>query len=521
MSWVKFYVKTHNYLGLGLSLFFFLLFGSGIVMMFVGYPIYQDLQRFPDLPSLDGTSLNFSVQRAFRESGLESHPLSIRLNTLQDRPVYRFEGSDGSYRMVFADNGELLKEVDSSRARRTVQWFMSINHIEGSVRAHGKMTDVDAWTTNPSFSGSPHWPFYKYELGDSEGTQLYVSSETAEVFHKTIFWQRFWGYLGPVIHYFYVPIDLRQFPNYWFGVVVFISGFGTILCALGLIIGVIFFRWEQLGRWLSRWLPGKTKQPTKSMLSFTGWLYWHNFLGMLFGVITFTWIFSGMMSMNPLNLHSPTPTETERFRWTGEDLSFGGLTTTFHNALDACRSEIDVKEIRLHQLAGNAYYYCLESPTSTRLVFDAEEADAHQYFSAEQLKLYAPELMPDWDITEFSWLQNYDSYYQLGRSERIGDQVKRLPVLRVKINDPSQSWFYIDPSSGSLISHFRTESRLNRWLFDGLHTLDFSWLHERRRALWWTVMLFFMIGGIGLSSTSVWLTLRWFWKKTIQNTANY
>ena len=87
MSWVKFFVKTHNYLGLGLSLFFLLLFGSGIVMMFVGYPIYHDLQRFPDLAALDGTSLNFSVQRAFRQSGLESPPQSIRLNTLQDRPV--------------------------------------------------------------------------------------------------------------------------------------------------------------------------------------------------------------------------------------------------------------------------------------------------------------------------------------------------------------------------------------------------------------------------------------------------
>lgn len=130
-------------------------------------------------------------------------------------------------------------------------------------------------------------------------------------------------------------------------------------------------------------------------------------------------------------------------------------------------------------------------------------------FAGEKLKKRVSRLLPEYDVQNVDWLEEYDSYYHYGRSERIGDKVKRLPVLRVKFNDPRKSWFYLDPYSGDLLSHFKTGSRLNRWVFDALHTLDFAWLHEKNRWFWWIIMGTFMLGGLVLSLTGVWLTAKW------------
>ena len=32
---------------------------------------------------------------------------------------------------------------------------------------------------------------------------------------------------------------------------------------------------------------------------YPGWLRWHHYAGLLFGVVTFTWTFSGLLSMDP------------------------------------------------------------------------------------------------------------------------------------------------------------------------------------------------------------------------------
>lgn len=92
--------------------------------------------------------------------------------------------------------------------------------------------------------------------------------------------------------------------------------------------------------------------------------------------------------------------------------------------------------------------------------------------------------------------------------------------MRIKFNDSANSWYYIDPHSGSILSRYRADSRTNRWLFDALHTLDFAWLHEHRHVLWWVFMIVLMAGGTVLSFTSLWLTLKWLWKQLPFSEAN-
>ncbi|HEX6994425.1 MAG TPA: hypothetical protein VF339_09805 [Gammaproteobacteria bacterium] len=60
---------------------------------------------------------------------------------------------------------------------------------------------------------------------------------------------------------------------------------GTFLAAVGLYVGVARFR--RRGR------HGRPGSP------YFGWWYWHHVSGLVFGVLALTWVFSGLMTMNP------------------------------------------------------------------------------------------------------------------------------------------------------------------------------------------------------------------------------
>ena len=62
---------------------------------------------------------------------------------------------------------------------------------------------------------------------------------------------------------------------------------------------------------------------------------------------------------------------------------------------------------------------------------------------------------------------SYDSYYYSRQ------RLTPLPVLRVKFADPGETWFYIDPATSQMLSQIPRLARVERWLYNGLHSLDF------------------------------------------------
>ncbi len=50
------------------------------------------------------------------------------------------------------------------------------------------------------------------------------------------------------------------------------------------------------------------------------------------------------------------------------------------------------------------------------------------------------------------------------------------PMFRIACGD---IWFDIDGATGALVNRLDPSRRAWRWLFGGLHTLDFSWLSQR------------------------------------------
>ena len=88
----------------------------------------------------------------------------------------------------------------------------------------------------------------------------------------------------------------------------------------------------------------------------------------------------------------------------------------------------------------------------------------------------AHEAMPDARVLDAVWLSGYDSYYY----DRHG--MKPLPVLRVRYDDPRKTWLYLDPQHGAAVLKQERLTRLNRWLYHGLHSLDVPFLYYRRPA---------------------------------------
>jgi hypothetical protein len=108
--------------------------------------------------------------------------------------------------------------------------------------------------------------------------------------------------------------------------------------------------------------------------------------------------------------------------------------------------------------------------------------------------------MPGFEPREVTWLTTYDAYYYDKADGR------RLPVLRVTFDDPERTWLYLDPHDGALVQREVRLSRAERWLYHGLHSLDFPWLYQNAVA-WLALVIVLSGGGIVLTVTA--LVIAW------------
>ncbi|WP_200931149.1 hypothetical protein [Duganella sp. Leaf61] len=190
------------------------------------------------------------------------------------------------------------------------------------------------WTAAQGFN--PCRPLVRVELDGDDGLELYVSPGAAEVVGETRRAERAWNWVGAIPHWIYFT-ELRRWPERWHHVVVWLSLPGMLLAATGLIIGV----WQLfLNR--SRSIPYRTF-----------WMRWHHILGLAVGVITLTWIFSGLMSMNPFSVFSPRgATANEQRRRSGQEVA-AQLSPAAALRLAA---PLKVRELETLRFNGQAWY---------------------------------------------------------------------------------------------------------------------------------------------------------------------
>lgn len=508
----------HRWAGIVLCLFFALWFVSGIFMMYVEFPQLTRLERLAGARPLEFSAATLTPADAVAKlragdftrkatpSGFE--PLAVaepnapvilravRLAMIAERPAYVIHADNGAQpRVVFADTGDVLRDVTKQAGAEAATAFVRRSGARlGERLAFRGEVQTDQWSVSSALND--HRPLLRYALNDPADTVLYVSSTTGEVVRDTHRTERVLNYFGAVTHWIY-PTFLRKYPLLWEWIVDVLSGVGVVLAITGLWIGLL--------RWNRRARPGKPQVPYKGLMR------WHYFTGIVFGVVTVTWVFSGLLSMNPLNLNPP------RRAGADQQLVFTG------KALTAADFELPAQgfgnlaiEAELIHYAGQPFYRVIDRDGRTRMVSGSSRAVTLPEAAAMMAR--AHELIPEAPLLEAALLTAYDNYYYSRRPEQ-GE--RPLPVIRVRFADDEHTWFHLNPVTGQILDRSTRTNRIYRWLYNGLHSFDIWWLWERR-PLWDVCVIAFSLGGLLLSVIGIvigWRRLRYRSKRRVASPA--
>ena len=461
-------------------------FISGIAMMYVRMPAVTPAERYAHLPALGSDIVHVSIGEAAAIAGVTS-PVPVQLVMLGERPVYRFGGLSPA--TVFADRAEKLEVVTAKQAQLFAAAYAP-DHAR-TLQYGGMVVIPDQWT----LQSRTHLPLHRISLRDDAATELYVSSRTGEVVMETTRSERILAYVGPISHWLYLPILRRNGPL-WNAVIIWSSIAGCFLCITGLVAGLLRFapfrRFSICGK--------------QAMSPYVWLMKWHHYLGLIFGAMTLTWTFSGLLSMGPFPLLSSDGVTLEQRRAViGTPPALDTTTLgSMQAAIGAATQSLSPKELSLITFRSAAYWIASESPTRRVCIPATHSGQAMPSFDRSLMETIAREAMPSVAVSDLVWIDEYDDYYY----DRT--RTRTLPVLRARYADAEQTWMYLDPTRGSIALVVRRRDRLNRWLYNGLHSLDFAWLRNRR-PLWDAVVILLSLGGIAGVATSLlpaWRRLR-------------
>ena len=455
LDWRRAVVFTHRWLGIAGCLLFIAWFASGIVMMYAQMPELSAAERAARRPPLDFSTAKFSPHDAL--AGIPPFSL-IRLGMLNGRPVYR-ASTDGGWVTVFADTADRFVALNDVSAVDEAKRFAS--SAAATIQYDGRLTEPDQWTLQHSRS----LPLHRVALGDDDDTKVYFAERTGDIVLKTTAATRRTAYVGAVLHWLYFT-PLRRHHELWTATIICLAALGTLMCLLGLVWGVY----------------------SLSRGPYRGWLRWHHYIGLVFGAASLAWIFSGLLSVDPWNWHADTnPTSAQRRAFGGGSLRLDDLTLADINA----RVPAGAKDADIVPFLGRPRFVVDGKPDAPIARLDLEHAIAAA--------------MPGVRVADIAWLDEYDAYYY----DRAG--ALPLPVVRARFDDPVATWLYVDPARGVPLRKEERSSRVNRWLYHGLHSFDFPFLYHRR-PLWDIVMIALILGGMGSALTAVAPASRRLWR---------
>jgi hypothetical protein len=166
-------------------------------------------------------------------------------------------------------------------------------------------------------------------------------------------------------------------------------------------------------------------------------------------------------------------------------------------ALQETGASFHTRELWLTSVMGQSAYLATANPEQTMLVpvLGRATAELDRKEIVDVLRVAARPFA----IREVRLVTQYESYY-LDRHK-----VLPLPVILVRFSDPERSTYYIDPKTARIIERYNSHSRWNRWLYHGLHSMDFPWLYKYRPS-WDVLLLLLLTGGTGLCVTSLMLS---------------
>ncbi|MEH6911416.1 MAG: hypothetical protein V7459_12580 [Oceanicoccus sp.] len=472
----------HRYLGIAASLVLLLWSLSGIVMVYKQYPVLDHFEKISLLENLHFDQccelkyLSF-LARDFSKASVEM---------LAGDPVVRLKTNDNTLLTYALNGGVFINAISEERARVIANQFIRDGQMEGEISGFQSIHS-DQWTIDSQYH--PHRPLYKVAVNDEFDTELYVSSYNGEIVQLTNASQRMWGYLGPVVHWIF-PQILRENNILWRSVVIGLAVIGIFLTATGLVVGFKQLKVNGSGA------EGESRSPYRSVHLF------HHYLGLVFGVFALAWVASGLLSMNPQGLLISDSAELETQRLQQRFLAIDDMALVLGDR-EFQRLSNDYVRVDFSMLSGKLSMVAFTADGTQHLL------DTNNYepvsFPREALQILAKKLQPDFPVVSQQLLPQADDYYY-SRHQPV-----EFPIYRVVLGDIQGSRYYLSPVSGEIVMKVDREARWYRWLFYGLHRLDFSAItrSEPTRNFF---MLLLLAGVSGLCGTGTWLAARRVWK---------
>lgn len=450
---------------------------TGFVMLYVDYP------RLLPAEQLRGLSpLHLPAGRGWAQIPLAADTAltSARIEMVAGRPVLRVVPETGDGRAIWQmrasplsfdlENGAALSPLSPERLSTVATEFGHNFGIDGPPTAITPIS-VDQWTVQAFRANSP---LYRVDYADTKGSTAYIAGRTGEVVQQTTRFERLWGWLGAVPHWLY-PTVLRQNPAAWSQVVIWVSLTGCFLTFTGMWIGISRLR---------RGKDGGVRSP------YRGLWWWHHTAGLVFGLLTLTWVGSGLFSMSPWGVFDSDAGQAERHRLAGT-MDWSAL----HGTL-AQLSELPPGTVRVESAPLGGKMALVAIAADGRMVRIDGAGKPAPLIKAE----LAMALQDGPRVVSLSLLPDGDDYYYAHK------EPVRLPVWRAVLADPQATRLYIDAVSGTLLRTVDGPGRAERWLWNAPHSFD---LAGPRQHPWRHILILPLLAGVTLvCATGTWMSTR-------------
>ncbi len=474
-------IQLHNFTGSLLSLVLLSWFISGIVMIFHGFPHAPRESNFLRLDTFK------PVHFKDLQAPPEDFEGRVILELCEDRAVYRLYGKGRAQQLIDASSLLPLPPFTESYARKLCNACG-----KGLVSGIQVLEKTDSWI--PWSSYNKLLPFYKCSMDDPGRTVLYVSAVSGEIIQETNRTKRWAARFGAIPHWIYFK-KLRLNVEAWSAVIIVLALLGLVVSISGLYMGLAF-----AGKRKGRLSPYKKR-----------WYRWHHLTGFFFGIFLFTFLISGFFSMVsvPDWMAGVRKKEKIAIRWNQSLDMKGHAGLTPAAIFNGLEQKEGIRRIEWKTMRGRPSYRVYYDRYREAVIYtrEGEQIIKAPPLSTDDVKTYGKSLFGELPFS-IEVMQNYDRYYT-GSASRY----RPLPIYRVSVEDAAASCLYIDPATGEEIRRTNRNSRISRWLYRALHTLDFPAL-KRAEPLRKALLIFLSLGGIALSVTGLVLSFKWFRRKT-------
>jgi hypothetical protein len=450
----------HRCFGVVFCLLFAMWFASGIVMHFVPFPAPCESERVASPLPIDLGRVRYRPAQAVDASGI-ADVTRVRLLERADGPIYIISGYDTVKALRASDLGEA--------AVRSSDGANVFTH-SGERQRHPEIVNVavaveissDQWTLGHEYDR--HRPLYRVAFDDPAGTERYVSSVTGEVVLTTTRDQRRWNYIGSIAHWIY-PAVLRGHPHLWSALLWWLALLASAAAMLGATVGILRVGFNG----------SRLQSP------YIGWYALHHWLGLICMPFVLTWIISGWLSMDSGWLFSTGGVAPAQIRaLAGAPADWQHLPSEELPRLATAAAN----EVEWFAFGGEIYRRNRIGPEGQQLFSTSKYASAPL---ADRSFLRSDEV--DRALAHIGMPCKASVLIQPGDEYATLSSTPRAPVFRAACGE---DWFHIDGANGSVIEQLDGSRRAYRWLFNGLHTLNFPML--MRHPLLRTVLIVVLCG---------------------------